>query len=336
MGLRGLANDDFYIFNQTAAANNLILSESTGAATFSSSVTANSSIISTTAFGGTFRATDGTNEVRFGSYFNTIGSGNSYDGVIYTTNALSTFSILTGGSTSARLFINSTGNVGINTTSPVSVAGQTSLTVNGTNVGRYDIYVNGTHNSQYLSTSTELQIGSLVNIPFSFYTNSAERMRITAGGNLLIGTTTDAGQKLQVNGTIYSAFRFNAPGNNFDPTASNNWVNAAFSTIANASPYGGGIALIDGTAGFCQWLDGSGANFRIGYATTTSNPTSQFLLTSAGNVAVAGSIQTGAPTTGTAAAWKLGSRVAAAVALDATQYIQVEVGGTFYKLAIVT
>jgi hypothetical protein len=38
MGLRGLANDDFYIFNQTAAANNLILSASTGAATFSGSV----------------------------------------------------------------------------------------------------------------------------------------------------------------------------------------------------------------------------------------------------------------------------------------------------------
>jgi hypothetical protein len=38
MGLRGLANDDFYIYNQTASANNLILSASTGAATFSDSI----------------------------------------------------------------------------------------------------------------------------------------------------------------------------------------------------------------------------------------------------------------------------------------------------------
>jgi hypothetical protein len=47
-------------------------------------------------------------------------------------------------------------------------------------------------------------------------------------------------------------------------------------------------------------------------------------------------VTTGAPTGGTAAAWRLGSRVAAAVALDATQYIELEVGGTLYKLAIVT
>lgn len=52
-------------------------------------------------------------------------------------------------------------------------------------------------------------------------------------------------------------------------------------------------------------------------------------------VTPAGSIRTAAPTTGTAANWKLGSRVAAAVALDATQYIELEVGGTLYKLAIV-
>jgi hypothetical protein len=33
-----------------------------------------------------------------------------------------------------------------------------------------------------------------------FHTNATERMRITSGGNVLIGTTTDAGFKLQVNG----------------------------------------------------------------------------------------------------------------------------------------
>lgn len=38
-------------------------------------------------------------------------------------------------------------------------------------------------------------------VPLVLGTTSAERMRITSGGNVLIGTTTDAGYKLDVNGT---------------------------------------------------------------------------------------------------------------------------------------
>jgi hypothetical protein len=78
-------------------------------------VTANSSIISTTAFGGTFTTSDGTNQVRFGSYFNSIGAGNSYDGVIYTTSASGALYFLTGGSTTSKMLITSGGNVLIGT-----------------------------------------------------------------------------------------------------------------------------------------------------------------------------------------------------------------------------
>jgi uncharacterized protein YaiE (UPF0345 family) len=39
---------------------------------------------------------------------------------------------------------------------------------------------------------------------FAVSTAGAERMRITSGGNLLVGTTTDSGQKLQVAGTTIS------------------------------------------------------------------------------------------------------------------------------------
>ncbi len=51
-----------------------------------------------------------------------------------------------------------------------------------------------TGNLIFYSGST---IGNIVTTP----TN--ERMRLTSGGNLLVGTTTDAGEKLQVNGNIY-------------------------------------------------------------------------------------------------------------------------------------
>ena len=37
--------------------------------------------------------------------------------------------------------------------------------------------------------------------PLGFYANGADRMALTQTGNLLLGTTTDSGQKLQVSGT---------------------------------------------------------------------------------------------------------------------------------------
>lgn len=58
--------------------------------------------------------------------------------------------------------------------------------------------------------------------------------------------------------------------------------------------------------------------------------------TSAG-LAVAGSVTTAAPSGGTSGAWKLGAVVTGVTAtMVSTQYIQVDVGGTLYKLATVT
>ena len=54
-GLRGLANNNFYIFNNATSTNTLILDETTSAATFSSSITAITTITARTSFttGGT-------------------------------------------------------------------------------------------------------------------------------------------------------------------------------------------------------------------------------------------------------------------------------------------
>jgi hypothetical protein len=55
-----------------------------------------------------------------------------------------------------------------------------------------------------------------------------------------------------------------------------------------------------------------------------------------GNTFTNGSIKTAAPAGGTSGQWKLGTRVASSVALDATQYIEVDIGGTLYYLATVS
>jgi hypothetical protein len=57
----------------------------------------------------------------------------------------------------------------------------------------------GTNNIRIESSTSNL---------ISFQTNGSERMRITSGGNLLVGTTTDSGEKLQVSGSVKSSSSF--------------------------------------------------------------------------------------------------------------------------------
>ena len=106
-----------------------------------------------------------------------------------------------------RVIINEAGNVGIGTTSPIKnlsvglsagVGKGISLqdTAGTTEYARFGV-VNPT-------VSNDSFIGSISNNPFSIYTNSLERLRVTNGGDVYIGATVDDGStsKLQVNGSI--------------------------------------------------------------------------------------------------------------------------------------
>jgi hypothetical protein len=102
-----------------------------------------------------------------------------------------------------RMRINNDGNVGIGTTSPSTFAGG-GLTL-GTNTVGKNIILNSSADGNNgllqfidLNSNNSLQIGggttqnSLYgygNRPMVFFTNDTERMRITAGGNVGIGTT---------------------------------------------------------------------------------------------------------------------------------------------------
>ncbi len=71
-------------------------------------------------------------------------------------------------------------------------------------------------------------------------------------------------------------------------------------------------------------------------STTTGALISKGGLGVAGDVFTGGAITTGTPSGGTAAAWKFGVLVTAAATPDATRYIQLDVGGTLYKLIVST
>lgn len=114
------------------------------------------------------------------------------------------FSITDSTSGNERLVIDSTGNVGIGTTTPgTMVSGHAeTLSVYGkgiaTNDGNVQMYMGG------FDANTYGILGTYNNVPLTFRANSTEAMRILTNGNVGIGPTTPWG-KLHVNGTASAA-----------------------------------------------------------------------------------------------------------------------------------
>jgi hypothetical protein len=108
------------------------------------------------------------------------------------------------GTSTERVRVDSSGNVGIGTVSPaqklhISGTGDTRLQVESTSSGAGVIYLNGStagfagYNTIQSRNSSTVQWaigGSGDQNTLPFYTNGSERMRIDSSGNLLVGTTS--------------------------------------------------------------------------------------------------------------------------------------------------
>jgi len=132
-------------------------------------------------------------------------------------NAVTTNAITVGGLTvdTTTLVVDSANDrVGIGTASPsykldvnvannsdalrVQQAGASRFILNGDGVMTWG----GGASNGYLSWDTNLAIvGGQTNNSLALYAGASEKVRITTGGNFLIGTTTDSGQKLVVSGS---------------------------------------------------------------------------------------------------------------------------------------
>jgi hypothetical protein len=165
-------------------------------------------------------------------------------------------------------------------------------------------------------------------------TQDTERMRITSGGELLINTTSDAGDyKLQVNGNVYINGQGNYPniGNftnlqtytsNQDKAITNfyqaqnypssNSYTRVFDIVSSGDATGGGVI---------RFLTSAGNNA----------PSAALTLTTSQNAEFAGSIKTAAPSGGSAKPYKFGE---AGVAIGGSDgyAVKVEIDGTLYYL----
>jgi hypothetical protein len=139
------------------------------------------------------------------------GSGGSNDLYCGIDSAANMF-FESGGST--RLFIGSTGNVGIGTTAPTDYAGYTTLHINGKsgNLGgvlRLTSFDSGAGVNIY-AAGGNVQFNTTTASPFIWLTQDTPRMTLTSGGSLLIGTTTDSARLTITAATGAAGMRINA------------------------------------------------------------------------------------------------------------------------------
>jgi hypothetical protein len=130
---------------------------------------------------------------------------NSTAGVFLGSPSANAFQISRSGG-GAYLNIDSSGNVGIGTTSPFSSAGYTVLNINNATNGGLLMLTNGTQTYWNYVNSGGGWLGTSSAHPLIFQTSNAERMRIDSSGNVGIGTSSPI-YKLDVSGS----FRVNTP-----------------------------------------------------------------------------------------------------------------------------
>ena len=106
----------------------------------------------------------------------------------------------TGSGGSERMRIDSSGNVGIGTSSPTSISGYTALEINNATSGALlDLSQGDSMRGRLIATATTMSLETSGSIPIIFQPTGVERMRIDSSGNVGVGTSSPS-RKVHIDG----------------------------------------------------------------------------------------------------------------------------------------
>ncbi len=206
-----------------------------------------------------------------------------------------------------------------------------------------------------LAASTVIGGGIGFGTDVSFYRTAVRTLEIGGNGTTILSlnnignaahTITAFGGSMNLYGN--SALTFQTGGS---PTTALTLSSAQNATFAGTIGWASTDTLSGSASTDSIWTVGGNAVITLTRASSSANsliitsgfsgfgtaPDGAYRAKFNGSIfASGGSVTTGAPNGGTAAAWKLGTLVTATVAPDTTRYIQLDVAGTLYKVIVST
>lgn len=221
----------------------------------------------------------------------------------------------------------------VNTAAGTTAVGYQALSGNISSIGNVAIGQNALRTSTGAgNTAVGVDAGRGASLTATGLTIMGYQAGFSATGaanyNSLFGYASGTGITSGVGNTLLGASSISASYNQIT-TGSNNiaiGTNVAVATDTASNQ------LVIGNFIYGTGLSGTGATIstgKIGFGVKA--PATEIDLL--GSMTASGSYTSGAPNTGTAAAWKFGVSVSAACVLDATRYIQLDVAGTLVKVA---